>query len=252
MTHQPGRQGARPGDVGDLPMTELDHVAYRQAYAARLVVAHRRDVRVVDPPVDRHDGYAFLDRARDRRILALRAGQDQPVDAARPQRVDQHRFAFRIAVRVRDHRDVAPRGQGVLDAAEDRWEDRVGDVRHDHADRHRAACAQARGDRVRAIAALAGGADDPLRDLGGDQMPGPGVEGAGHGRRVHADSIGDVLERGPALAHAGSLSYSLDDPQTFAYAPSVRNREGVPMAANAHRLGWIGMGRMGYPMAERL
>jgi 3-hydroxyisobutyrate dehydrogenase len=24
------------------------------------------------------------------------------------------------------------------------------------------------------------------------------------------------------------------------------------MAANAHRLGWVGMGRMGYPMAERL
>ena len=24
------------------------------------------------------------------------------------------------------------------------------------------------------------------------------------------------------------------------------------MSANAHRLGWIGMGRMGYPMAERL
>ena len=37
-------------------------------------------------------GDAFLDGARDRGILAPRARQDQAVDAARPQRVDQHRI----------------------------------------------------------------------------------------------------------------------------------------------------------------
>ena len=77
----------RAGDVGDVPVAGRDEVRQNKADAFVLVMRDRGDLRVVDAPVHGDDGEPFLGHARHRLVVALDARKDQPVDAARPQRL---------------------------------------------------------------------------------------------------------------------------------------------------------------------
>ena len=87
-------------------------------------------------------------------------------------------------------------GQRVLDAAHHRREQRVGQVRQDHADGQRAARLQAAGDRVRRVAHLARGLGDARRGLRADQVARALVERPRRRRRMDPDA--------PARHHGGS------------------------------------------------
>ena len=58
--------------------------------------------------------------ARQRRLVARDGREDQPVDGARPHRLDDALLAPRVAVGVGEHRHIAVRREPVLDAADDR------------------------------------------------------------------------------------------------------------------------------------
>ena len=75
---------------------------------------------------------------RHQPVAAQHARQDQPVDAARTHGLEHLGLAPRIAVGIGQHRDIVMLRQPILDAADDRRKDRIGDVRNDHADRARA------------------------------------------------------------------------------------------------------------------
>ncbi|MBW7948311.1 MAG: NAD(P)-dependent oxidoreductase [Pseudorhodoplanes sp.] len=57
---------------------------------------------------------------------------------------------------------------------------------------------------------------------------------------------------GPAIAHCCSWCCSLAAAARCVTRAEDRQWRVCPMTKNAQKIGWIGMGRMGYPMAERL
>ena len=90
---------------------------------------------------------------------------------------------------------VAGRHEAVLDPAQDRREERVGQVRDQHADRVRAVRLQPARDRVRPIAELLGGLEDAARRLLVDERARLLVERPGYRGRVHASHARDVSQR---------------------------------------------------------
>ena len=120
--------------------------------------------------------------------------EDQPVDAARPHGLDDALLAPRVAVGVGEDRDIAVRREPVLDAADDRRKGRIGDVRHDHADRARAQRAQRRGGGIRQVFQPLARLADLLAQRAGDAMARIRIERARHRRDIDADRAGDVLQ----------------------------------------------------------
>ena len=130
-----GRERLRPGDRGDLAMPER-HEMRRGCGGCRpsssCTTEEKRGSSVWR--ADRHDrqcrrsGATPPSSPRDAR-------EDQPVDAARPHGLDDALLAPRVAVGIGEDGDIVVPRQAVLDAADDRRKGRIGDVRHDDADR---------------------------------------------------------------------------------------------------------------------
>ena len=184
-------------------MAELREVRRRER-AAELVVAGDRGVlgraaqRQHVRDGERRDPVGV-------RAVEPRVGDHEPVDAARAHELDLRALDVGTVVRVDDEQLVAVRGELVLDLLdEDRLHD-VGERRDEHADDHRAARAQARGDHVRAVADLArGGVDARRRRVG----VGGAAQRARDRRGVQAAALADGAEghRGGHVAAEGGYA----------------------------------------------
>ena len=100
----------------------------------------------------------------------------------------------RIVVRVGQDERVARFMQRVLGAAHHPGEERVRDVRDQHADRERAAHLQAPRDTVHAVPERVGGVPHPFDGLGAHHPGRPLVEGARRRRGVDPGEPRDVLQ----------------------------------------------------------
>ena len=129
-------------------------------------------------------------------ILALDARQDQPVDAAGAEHRGDLRLAVEVTVGVGEDGEIAAAGERILDAADDRREHRIGDVGDDDADGPGAVGPQRGGGGIGPIVESRAHALDRRRHFGRDEMAGPRVERAGHGRDVDARLLRDILQGG--------------------------------------------------------
>ena len=127
-------------------------------------------------------------------VGAVRGGQDQPVHPACDQLLHDSDPPLSVGRGVRHQGRVAAARQRALDAAQDRGEDRVGEVGQEHAHEPRAAGAQARRQRIPPVAQPPRLLLHPGHDLGRDEVTCRSVEGAGRGRAVHARGIGHGLQ----------------------------------------------------------
>ena len=130
-----------------------------------LVVHDGGDRRIVDAPVDCDDRQPLGRKPRDRLVDALDARKDQPVASARAQHVGDLRLLVEPAVGVREDRQVAALGERILDAADDRREDRIGDVGNHDPDGPRAVRPERVGGGVWVVVERAAELDDLVHDL---------------------------------------------------------------------------------------
>src|SRR6185437_12027005 len=138
----------------------------------------------IDLPVDGDNGGVFGGGALDGVVFAFNAGEDQPIDAAGEKCGEQILFALMSAVGISHHRQIAARGERILDAADDGRKDGVGDVGNNDPDRARLVGLQRIGGRVPAIVELLADPDDPGHDFRINEVPAVRVEGAGDGGYV--------------------------------------------------------------------
>ena len=104
--------------------------------------------------VDEGEREAGGDVAQEVGVVGCSRHDDQAVDSAREQRVDQLAFALGVLVGAAGEGHHAARARDLLDAAMDGGEERVGDVLEDQADgaRHAVGAAQRPGRVVVAVA----------------------------------------------------------------------------------------------------
>jgi hypothetical protein len=121
---------------------------------------------------------------------------EQPVDAARDQFLDNpDRIGFRAADGSQQDQ-ISRLLKFGGDAAEDRRENRIGEIGQHDTDEPRTTGAKRRGDRVTAIALAARLLLHAKRHLRGDAVALRGVQRAGGGGAVHARGFGHGLKRG--------------------------------------------------------
>ena len=151
------------GQVADPRVPEFEQVLGGELAAEKIVGADERVLALVAEPVDQHVGTLLPAQLADARILEEAAGHDDAVDAARLQALQMRSLTVRKPVRVAEQDVEAARGRGVLDAAEQGGEERVGDVRDDHGEHLGLAQLQPAGDPVGLVPGLAEERLDPLR-----------------------------------------------------------------------------------------
>ncbi len=195
-----GRHRLWAGDIGDAAVSEAGEVAEHVEDSAVLVIDDGGYRIVLDAPVDGDDRHSVCGQARYRLVLALDACQDQSVDPARTQEIGDLGLAVEAAVRVGQHRKITVLRQGVLDAADDGREHRVGDVGNDDADRAGAICLQRQGGGVRPVVEALADAHDILDHLRPDQMARTGIERARDRRDVNAGLPCDILQSDTAVS----------------------------------------------------
>ena len=160
-----GRRVQRAGDVADPPVAEGGEVADR-VHGRRVVVDHDREVvGVVGRPVEEDEGVPLVAELVDRVVGHLRGRDQQAVDLVLAERVQTGRLALRLVLRVAQDEVVAALARGVLRALDDRREERVRDVRHEHAERQRPLQPEAPGEDRRPVAEPLGRREDALARL---------------------------------------------------------------------------------------
>ena len=162
-------------------------------------------VEVLGLPVDHDHRHAAGGRLVQERVVEQGGGDDEAVDLAGLHRREVGGRARGVVVGVGGEDGVAAVGQRVLDAADDRREQRVGQVGDQHAHRLRPAGLQAAGDRVDLVAQGRGDLAH-ARDRGRpDEAAGGLVQRAGGRGGVHPRGGRDVTER-RARGHGGKGS----------------------------------------------
>ena len=219
---------ARPGDAGDPLVAAVDQVL--DAFARAVLVVDQHGVRLdaVDPAVDQH--HRDL-RVREQLDAFGRTGRgDHHTGHLLGQRCRRvRRFLRRVLVGVAQHHVVALALGDVLDAADQRGEERVLDVGDDHGPQVRAGLAQVAGDAVRAVAELGDRGADLLGQLRIHVAP-PAQHPRDGGRR-HAGSTRDVVDRrhprSPLEVRWSSGSHSSPDPEQSGRVSGQGSRSGV-------------------------
>jgi hypothetical protein len=136
-------------------------------HPVRVVAGDERQARAVDVAGDEDGGGVVPGERADGLAVARRRRDDEAVAAARLQLADGDRLARGVVVGVGDEARESGAPERLLDAADDRRQDGVREVRDDDTDEARAPRAQAAGGRVGPVAELVrGGADAGRRRLG--------------------------------------------------------------------------------------
>ena len=172
--------------------------------------------------------------------------QDEAADALRQQGRDQRLLVLEPMAAVGDHQMQAVGAQHVGDRLDHGGVERVADRRHDQADDVGALGGQAAGDAVGQVAELAHRRLDPaahlLRHAGGL------AQRARHGHGRDAGMAGDVAHLD--LAVAAAPGPARPSPARHAMVSIPQRTGGTTMSDRL--LGFVGVGRMGGPMASRL
>ena len=167
-------------------------------------------------PVHEHELDARLEQRVVEAVVAARRGGDDPVDLPGPHRLRVEQLALGIVVGVGDQRRVPRRLQAVLDAAQDRREERVREVRDQHADRVRAVRLQPARDRIRLVAELLGRLEHAPRGLLVHERPRLLVQRSGYRGRVDARHARDISQRHSRARSSVRRSPSTSIMHTFA------------------------------------
>ena len=175
-----------------------DQVLDRGAGAAGVVGDGRVGVDEARRAVYEGQREARRPLAQEVGVVADGAGDDQPVDAARHERVGQLALAVGLLVGAADEGEHAALAGNVLDPAMHRAEERVRDVLEDHADRRRQAVRppqRARGEVV-AVAQQRDRVAHALGEVG--SHTGTAVDHPRDRAEAHAGDRRDLAHRWPA------------------------------------------------------
>ena len=170
--------------VADSSMAELDQVPGGEPGAGHVVGADERVHPLLAVAVHEDIRGALVAERAHGRVLQEAAGQDDAVDPARRQGLQVGTLAVWAAVGVAEQDLVAARRGRVLDAAEKRAEERVGDVGDDHREDQGLAELQAAGDAVGSVLGLAEQGLDAGAGGGCDAQARVVVDHPRHRRRV--------------------------------------------------------------------
>ena len=172
----PGRQGARPGDMGDAGVAERFEVTDGQRDAECVVADDGRHAIRIGGPIDQHQRQSVGDAFGDDGIVAPRGGEDQPIDLARPQGRYRLDFPRRDIVGIAEDGGVSIGAQPVFDAADNRRKQRIGDVGNQYADCSGAVGPETLRGLVRAVAQIGHSFRNLVDDLRRDPSSCRGVE----------------------------------------------------------------------------
>ena len=172
-----------------------------------LVVDRDRGKAVVlREPVHQHHGQFGRRRLGQQPVVQRRGGQHEAVDVTGPHLLEKPALTVGVGIGVAEQGYVARRGQLVFQAAHDGRENRVVQVRNQHADAVRAPGTQAPRDGIRPVAHRRGGRDHPACRLLADQQASFRVEGARCGGGMHTRGRRHVPQGGRSVRHRSSRS----------------------------------------------
>ena len=189
-------------EEGDAPMTGGDQVLDGGAGAADVVGQHRIGVDESGRPVHEDQRRAAAPLALEVALIATAGHDDQAVDAARRERLDELALALLVLVGRAGEGEGPVVASDVLDAPVDRREERVRDVAEDQAQAARlpVGAAQRAGRQVPPVAEDL----DRVTDADGEILAHvPAVDDARDGRDAHAGDARDVLHRGSSRGRGG-------------------------------------------------
>ena len=186
VASEAGRKGQRASQVGNPRVPGLAHVLDRQLDAVGVVADDPGDLPVFHRAVEQHQGDFLSQAVLHQRIAPTSSRHDQPVDPTGKHIAQNGALAALVVVGVRQNRGVPDLGECVLDGADHRRKERIGDVRDEHPDDPGSVRLQPRGNGIRLIRECIRGFGHALRNLGGNHMPRAGVEHPGHRRGVHS------------------------------------------------------------------
>ena len=145
-------------------------------------------------PVDQNDRHTFECHGLKKWVIATRCSNDEAINTTGPQRVDVGDLALIVIVGIRQQRDVTTGREDVLDAPNDRREQRVGQIGQHNADGRCARSAQTLSQGVRRVSEPLRYGANPTYGLLADPAVGRRIEGARRSGLVDACGFGDVLE----------------------------------------------------------
>ena len=182
-------------------MAQADEVSDRGGDAPGIVDDDGKVVRAPRTAVHEHEWEVIAAQLRDGRVGHEARRDEETVDLPFAEHAQVGRLALRGILGVTEDQVVAAGMRGVLDAFDDRREERVVDVRHEHAERERAPKAQAPRERGRAIAEPICRRDDALAGLRQEAELGPRVQHPRDRGRMHARRARDIDDRDARLGH---------------------------------------------------
>ena len=185
---------AEPGDESNAAVAQAQQV--RDAFVRRAFVVHFDDIGAQSRhcPGEKDERYAGACERALQRLghRAGRLGEDDAVDALGHEQSEVDLFLAEVVVAARDEQHVAGVVGRVLGAPDHLWKERVGDVRHDHADRSGLLRREAAREQVGLVAELLHGALDAALERGAHERR--AVDRRGHGGDRDAGGAGDVVD----------------------------------------------------------
>jgi len=159
---------AYESEEADVAVSQAQQIVGRLGCALDVVHTDTAGLGVVDLAVDQHQGLVALCQFAQLLLGKPRAAQKKAIHSLCFQGLNGIGLSRDVLVRVAQKHVIVSLVCRVLDAAGDVGEKRVGDVRDDEADVLCAACGEAAGDAVGAIAHSLGDAQDALLGLWAD------------------------------------------------------------------------------------
>ena len=167
--------------------------------AASMIAANEVDGEALGFEVEEHHRRATFDFGAERTGARSRRHHDEPVDAAGDERLDELVLAFSETIGAAGQHEVLVLAGGLLDAAQDRREERVGDVDEDEPDRAgtRRGLAEVSGPVVGSVPERGDGLLDTAdQDVAHAAFT---IDDARDGLEAHASATGDVAHGGARL-----------------------------------------------------
>jgi hypothetical protein len=128
VTSVPGGDVLGPGDVPDTFVPQPDDMVDRHLDAPAIVDGHGWDGSVLQAAVDKHERRATGGRLGKELHIQPGRGGDETIDLTGAHGLDLAPLTLNIVVRVDDQQRVPSVAEAVLDAAQNRRKERVGEI----------------------------------------------------------------------------------------------------------------------------